>query len=317
MSELKKGPRGLPAINRLREERSRRGSRWTMQAGLVAAGAVIVSLIAHTVVSRQDLASDKRALLAKQSAVQVTLGVEWSAFRQRIEEDVVRAAGPYLGDHVEREAQNGAFRTQAGLYLRMRVADARGPESVAHAAVGGQKDAFVACLLREPNDRGIRGELDGGAFAEQPWNLGQAYWATRILLPEWASGVEDVDDRMRLRVYVAQYDEAMRSEIPLAVEVIKRAKFFLLALDEDAPDAVDSTDGGPTTESTLQLVSHPTRIFLFDTSNGRELLRLRRTGQGRVIQVGERAVTDPETKDAMLRQANNCDLGNQIEDALH
>jgi hypothetical protein len=122
---------------------------------------------------------------------------------------------------------------------------------------------------------------------------------------------------MRLRVYVAQYDEAMRSEIPLAVEVIKRAKFFLLALDEDAPDAVDSTDGGPTTESTLQLVSHPTRIFLFDTSNGRELLRLRRTGQGRVIQVGERAVTDPETKDAMLRQANNCDLGNQIEDALH
>jgi hypothetical protein len=288
-----------------------------MQAGLVAAGAVVVSLIAHTVVSRQDLSADKRALLAKQSAVQVTLGVEWSAFRQRIEEAAVRAAGPYPGDHVEREAQNGAFRTQAGLYLRMLVADARSRESVARAAIGGQKDALVACLLREPNDRGIRGELDGGAFAEQPWNLGQAYWATRILLPEWASAVGEADDPLRLRVYAAQYDEAIRSEIPLAVEIIKRAKFFLLALDENAPDAVASTDGGSITEPALQLVAHPTRVFLFDTNNGRELLRLRRSGEGRVIQVGERPMTDPETRDAMQRQANNCDLGHQIEDALH
>ena len=53
VGDLRKGPRGLPAIARLREERSRRGSRWTMQAGLVAAGAVVVSLVAHTIVSRQ------------------------------------------------------------------------------------------------------------------------------------------------------------------------------------------------------------------------------------------------------------------------
>ncbi len=283
----------------------------------MAAAAVVVSLVAHTIVSRQDLASDKRALLAKQNAVQVTLGVEWSAFRQRLEQDAVQAADAYAGDHVDHEAQTGAFRTQPGLYLRIRLADARSPESVARAAVGGQKDAFVACLLREPNERGLRGELDGGAFAEQPWNLGQAYWATRILSPEWASAVAEADDPLRLRVYAAQYDEAMRAEIPLAVEIIKRARFFLLALDEDAPDAVDSDDGGSITEAALQLVAHPTRVYLFDTSSGKELLRLRRSGLGRVIQVGERATTDPETKDAMQRQANNCDLGHQIEDALH
>jgi hypothetical protein len=288
-----------------------------MQAGLVAAGAVVVSLVAHTVVSRQDLAADKRALLAKQNAVQVTLGVQWSVFRQRIEQDAVRAAAAYAGDHVDPEAQAGAFRTQPGLYLRIRLADARSPESVARAAVAGQKDAFVACLLREPNERGLRGELDGGAFAEQPWNLGQAYWATRILSPEWASAVGEADDPLRLRVYAAQYDEAMRAEIPLAVEIIKRARFFLLALDEDAPDAVDSADGGSITEAALQLVAHPTRVYLFDTSSGKELLRLRRSGLGRVIQVGERASTDPETRDAMQRQANNCALGRAVEDALH
>jgi hypothetical protein len=129
--------------------------------------------------------------------------------------------------------------------------------------------------------------------------------------------VGEADDPLRLRVYAAQYDEAMRVEIPLAVEIIKRARFFLLALDEDAPGAVDAADGGSIAEAALQLVAHPTRVYLFDTSSGKELLRLRKSGQGRVIQVGERASTDPETRDAMQRQANNCDLGHQIEDALH
>jgi hypothetical protein len=316
MSELKKGPRGLPAIARLREERSRRGSRWTMQAGLIASGAVVVSLIAHGVVSRQDLASDKRALLAKESAVQATVGVEWLALRTRLEQDVVRAGGVYPGDHVEREAQSGAFRTQPGLYLRMRLIEARSPESLARAATSGQKDALAACLLREPNERGLRGELDGGAFAEQPWNLGQAYWATRILLPEWVSAVQAADDAVQLRVYTAQYDEAIRSEIPLAAEIIKRAKFLLLALDEDAEGSAEGAQGA-TTQAALQLVPHPTRVYLFETSSGKELLALRRSGEGRVVQVGERAMTDPETRDAMQRQANNCALGREIEAALH
>jgi hypothetical protein len=287
-----------------------------MQAGLVACGAVVVSLIAHSVVDRQDLASDKRALLAKQSAIKATLGLEWSPMRDRLEQDILRAAGTYAGDHIEREAANGAFRTQPGLYVRMRVADAESPEKVERAAAAGQKDALVACLLREPNERGLRGELDGGAFAEQPWNLGQAYWATRILLPEWAAGVEEAGDAMRLRVYAAQYDEAMRTEIPVAIEIIKRARFLLLALDEDSADAFPSTDGGENTEAALQLVPHPTRVYLFDTSSGNELLRLRRSSEGRVLQVGERATTDPETRDAMQRQANNCALGHDVEDAL-
>jgi hypothetical protein len=315
MSELKKGSRGLPAIARLREERSRRGSRWTMQAGLVASGAVVVALVAHGVVTRQDLTAGKRELLAKESAVRVTLGVEWFALRERIEQDTVQAAGTYAGDRVEREARTGAFRTQPGLYLRMRLADARSPEGVARAAATGQKDAVVACLLREPNERGLRGELDGGAFAEQPWNLGQAYSATRILSPEWVSEVEQADDPMRLRVFAAQYDEAIRNEVPLAVEIIKRAKFFLLLLDEDEQEAAG--EGGPITEQALQLVPHPTRVHLFETAGGKELLRLRRSGQGRVVQVGERPTTDSETRDAMQRQANNCALGRQVEDALH
>jgi hypothetical protein len=139
----------------------------------------------------------------------------------------------------------------------------------------------------------------------------------RILLPEWVSAVQGADEAVQLRVYTAQYDEAIRSEIPLAVEIIKRAKFFLLALDEDAPGSVEGAQGGLTAEAALQLVPHPTRVYLFETSTGKELLALRRSGEGRVVQAGERAVTDPETRDAMQRQANNCALGREIEAALH
>jgi hypothetical protein len=286
-----------------------------MQAGLVASGAVVVALVAHGVVTRQDLTAGKRELLAKESAVRVTLGVEWFALRERIEQEAVQAAGTYAGDHVEPEARTGAFRTEPGLYLRMRLTDARSPAGVARAAATGQRDAVVACLLREPNQRGVRGELDGGAFAEQPWNLGQAYSATRIISPEWVSAVEQADDPMRLRVFAAQYDEAIRNEVPLAVEIIKRAKFFLLLLDEDE-EAAGAAEAGPITEQALQLAPHPTRVHLFETAGGKELLRLRRSGEGRVVQVGERPTTDSETRDAMQRQANNCALGRQVEDAL-
>src|SRR5579862_5524364 len=168
MSELKKGPRGLPAIARLREERSRRGSRWTMQAGLVASGAVVVSLVFHTVVSRQDLAADRRALLAKESAVKATLGAQWAPFHEGLEKYVASAANAYAGDQVDPEARRANFRTQPGIYLRTTVAEARAPGGVVRAAANSRKDALVACLLREPNERGARGDLDAGAFADQP-----------------------------------------------------------------------------------------------------------------------------------------------------
>jgi hypothetical protein len=171
-------------------------------------------------------------------------------------------------------------------------------------------------LLREPNERGIRGEIDGGAFAEQPWNLAQAYAATRILSDDWVRLVREADDDLRLRVFRGQYDKAVRDEIPLAIDVVKRAQFFLLVLDEDVPEARAFADGGALTEEALQLVAHPARIHLFELPAGAEILRLRRSGEGRFIQAGERVVTDSETRDAMQRQANNCALAARVEEAL-
>ncbi len=287
-----------------------------MQAGLVAAGAVAAGLVAHTVVDARELKAGKETLLSKQRAVAVTLGAEWYPLRDGLESYVLDAAKPYAGDRVEPQARNGDFRTQPGLYLRMRLAEANSVQSIRETAATAKKDGFAACLLREPNERGVRGEIDGGAFAEQPWNLGQAYAATRILTDQWAQDVRDADEDMRLRVFVEQYDKAVRDEIPLAVDLTARAQFFLLVLDEDSSDAAALADGGPITEATLQLVGHEARVHLFDLKSRKEILRLRRSGEARVIQAGERAVTDEETRDAMQRQANNCALARSVEAML-
>jgi hypothetical protein len=321
MPELKrKGPRGLGAIAQNRDDRSRGAGRWTAQAGFVAGGAVLAGLIAHKFVSDHELNAGRQALLAKQRAVVATLGAEWLPLRDNLEGDVLHSAatplGEYAGDDVQPEARSLTFRAEPGLYLRMRLADATSAESVHKVAVDAKRDAFAACLLREPNERGARGEMDGGAFAEQPWNLGQAYAATRILTDDWVNAVKDADDDLRLRVFVEQYDKAIREEIPLAIDVVKRAQFFLLVLDEDVPEAAAFADGGPLTEEALQMVEHPARVFLFDLKDNRPILRLRRSGGGRFIQAGERQVTDDETRDAMQRQVNNCALANLVEARL-
>jgi len=312
---VRKGPRGLASIAQIRGERAASGPRWTTAAGATAGLAVVAGLLTHMFVSAHELNAGRQALLAKQRAVVATLGAEWFPLRDAIESDVLLAAKSFDGDEVLPSARSGAFRSQPGIYLRMRLADATAPQRIREVAAGAKRDAFAACLLRERNDRGLRGELDGGAFAEQPWNLGQAYAATRILTPEWAQDVQAADEDLRLRVFVEQYDKAIRDEIPLAIDVIKRAQFFLLVLDEDVAEGTPA-DGGAMTEESLQLVEHPARIWLFDLTTQHAMMRLRRSSSARVLGAGERPVTDDETRDAMQRQANNCSLANAVQLAL-
>lgn len=316
MVETKKRNRGLPAIAKAREERAQGRGRWTTQAGLLALAAVVGGFVAHRIVSARALDADRRALLAKQRAVAATLGAEWTPLRDRLEGAILGAAGDYAGDRVDPSARRGTFRSQPGLYLRLRVADARDAASVRRVAADARKDAFATCFLREPNDRAARGEADAGAFAEQPWNLGQAYAATRVLSDDWIHDVEGADDDLRMRIFQEQYDKALGGEVPLAVEIVKQAQFFLLALDEDVPEAASHVESGPITEEALQLVVHPTRVHLFELPSGRELVRLRRSGDAQVIPAGERVISDPEMVDAMQRQANNCSLAGQIDASL-
>jgi hypothetical protein len=306
---------GLKAISQAREERSGGRYRWTTQAGITVGAVAICGFIAHHVLSARELNKGKEELLAKQRATEETLGKSWYPLRDKLEARIHEAAKDFKGDFVDPGAPSYRFRDQPGLYLRLRAAEVKDAQSIRKNAGDAKKDAFAGCLLREPNQAGVKGEIDGGAFSEQPWNLGQAYRSTRVLTDEFVKDVKEADQELRLRALKHQFEEADKKEIPQAVSIVKGAQFFLLVLDEDVPEAAAKSDAGITSEA-LQLVAHPVRIHLFDLKTDKEMLRLRRSATGTFLSAGERPVTDPAMQEAMQRQVNNCTLAKRVEIAL-
>ncbi len=308
-------PVGLKSIRDAKQNRGRTQSRISPQSLLFVLLAAVTVTIAYFYVAGRNLDANKDKLLQKQRAVQATVGAEWGPLRDKIEKATLDAAAQFKGDFVDSEAGRMEFRTAPGIYLRMRVAEARDSAGLRKAAKSSLRDAFVGCLLRgQPR---AKLEADGGGlFPDQPWNMRQAYTATRILTDDWVSEVKASDDDLRLRVFQQQYDQAIRDEIPVAIEMLKKAQFFLLVLDEDAAAARDAADGGPIDEQALQLVPHETRVHLVNLRTGAEMLRLKRSGAAAFFMAGENPNVDPQTRAAMQRNVNNCDLANQVTAAL-
>jgi hypothetical protein len=303
--------RGLKSLAGAREGRARaKFTRPTPNLLLFAIGGVSISLLIYWFVSSRELAQQKTALLAQQRAAKATVGAEWYPMRDKIEKLTLDAGLTYPGDLIEAEARTWDFRGLPGIYLRMRVEEAKDIASVRRAASESLRDGFTGCLLRSQNAALLRGERDASAFADNPWNLRQAYVATRVLGEEWESEVHAAGDDLRLRVFSQQYDKAKREEIPLVVDIVKRASFFLLVLDEDVPEARAQGDGGAITGEVLQQVPHPARVFIYNIKESKLLVRLRRTGSADIINTG--AQPSEETRLAMLRQVNNCSLAQQV-----
>ncbi|HEY2517021.1 MAG TPA: hypothetical protein VGI39_39385 [Polyangiaceae bacterium] len=305
---------GLKAIYDGREARKPGGKYGRPTTGLYIFGvsAILASLVVYHFVSDYQLDSEKRDLLAGQRAMKATIGQEWFPLRDELEQFTLDAAKSFKGDFVDSEAARWDFRSLPGVYLRLRVADAKDVGTLRQAAGGSVKDAFTGCFLREPNKAAALGVPDAGAFSEQPWNLGKAYAATWVMGDDWADGVKAADGEMRVRLFKEQYEKATKFDVKTAAEVVKQAKFFLLVLDEDAPEAAAVADGGVIDEAALQLVPHWSRVHVLDLRTKAELFRLRRQGNARFVFAGEHATTDPETRDAMQRQVNNCSLADQV-----
>jgi hypothetical protein len=311
---------GLKAIYEGREQRKPGGKygRPTTAVYLAGVAALLGSLIVYHYVDEWQLESGKKELLSSQRAAKATIGAEWEPLRAELESYVLESAKGFKGDFVDSEAARWDFRSSPGLYLRMRVSDAKDAASLHRAAADSQKDAFTGCLLREQNAAAAQGAPDAGAFPEQPWNLGKAYTAVRILGDDWADDLKAADDKLRLRVFQQQYDKASKVDMKLAAEIVKQAKFFLLVLDEDPSEKAElaeakiAADGGPIDEAALQLVPHWSQVHVLDLRTKSELLRLRRQGNASFRFVGEHMMTDPEPRAAMQRQVNNCSLADQV-----
>ncbi|WP_437329752.1 hypothetical protein [Sorangium sp. So ce381] len=321
-SEQPPRERGLPSVYKAREARSK--MRWPPAKFWGYTALVLaVSAILHWKWSQGQMESARQKLMARQRAVAVELGPRWFPMRERVEGwtlDLARSAG---ADLVDREAlKTWNFRELAGIYLRLRVDEATGVDAVRKNAQQSLRDAFTACLLRVPNPNPLAGaeckrtrDCPAGEYCNeaercsrpaQPFNLRVAYRTMQVLSDEWVRDAQDASSELRLRLLESSFEDTIRDDVPLAAELLTRAQYYLLVLDEPA-------EGAASTEALLG-VPHMARVGVWRLSDGKAILRVRREASGNLI--GGTPSIEGSVLDARQRQANSCALALAVREAM-
>ncbi|MFO0555443.1 MAG: hypothetical protein U0271_44105 [Polyangiaceae bacterium] len=327
-------PRGLNAVEASRVQRNKikrpplRVIVWFSMTLVVA-----LALYFRWESSRNEALRNK--IMAKQRAVDSELGPRWYPLRDKVEGwTIALANGDPPKDVLERdELANFKFQELPGLYLRLRADQAKDAGTVRKAAQESLRDGFTACLMRNPNEVATEGkdctkskDCDPGSLCNeyfhcskpgQPYNLRLAYRALFMLTPEWVDEVRKATNDLQLRAYDLAIDDANSIEFPIAVELLTKAQFFLVVVDEKpAPAPVSSgADAGVTTDDVdaIEGRTYPSRVGLYRLSDGKELIKLRREGRGKLI---GSAPADDHAAAARARQAQSCSLALDVREAL-
>jgi hypothetical protein len=315
--------RGLPAI--ADAKRSRGKMRWPSPKFWAYAGIIMtIALVLRWKWAQGQVESSRQALMAKQRAVVVELGPRWNGLRERVEGWTMELAKAPGAEVVDREALKGwDFRQVPGIYLRLRTDQATSVEEIRKGATGSLRDAFTACLIRANNPNSIGGaeckrtsdcaqgeycnENDRCSRPAQPFNLRVAYRTLRVLSEDWVRDVQEANE-MGVRGISGTFDDMMRDDLPLATELLTRAQYFLLVLDEPVEGAKD--------QSTEELLAapHAARIGLWRLSDSKLVLRIRREASAELR--GGMPVVDPEVTAALQRQSNSCSLALAVRQAI-
>ena len=324
--------RGLPSLNQARVERRR-----ALVYGKVAFRAmpphfwlwVVVGLAAFGViywrVVQGELEGRKSAVLAKQRAVAVALGPKIQPFRDQVEGWVRELAADGPVDFVTPEALKD-LREAPGVYLRLRRENAKTPKQIRKAAQASLLDGFTSCLFVSPTGLQTQGaacrttsqcqpgqlcnEWNVCAAPPRPYNMRLAYRSLRVLTTEWSDELHQADSELLVAAYDRDLDSVAKHDVPVAVEIMNKARFVTLVIDEEpagglAKPAAGSTE---TAEEQLQRMPHFARIGIWDLATRTQLLRLRAEAAADFVAMSGHGPTSAETEAAQSRQANSCAL---------
>jgi len=333
-SEEEPRKRGLPAVYAARDARASGKQRypsvkfWGYSALILAVGAIL-----QWKFSTSEVESSRQGLMARQRAVTAELAPRWFPLREKIERWTTELAAEPGAEVVDREAlKSWDFRDKAGIYLRLRAEDAKTPEAIRTGARDSLRDAFTACLMRVPNPSATAGneckrtrDCTAGEFCNeqdhcskpaQPFNLRVAYRTLHVLTDEWVHDAQETTSDLRVRALVAGFEDAVRDDIPLAVEVLQKAQYLLVVLDEGVPGMVlPGADAGPSAAAeAVQGVPHYARVGVWRLSDGKLVLRLRREAGGQLL--GATPAVDAEVLASRQRQANSCALALEVRGAM-
>jgi hypothetical protein len=325
--------RGLPSLNQARAERRR-----ALVYGRVTLRAmpphfwlwVMLGLAAFAViywrVSEGRLESRKSAVMAKQRAIAVALGPKIQPFRDQVEGWARELAADGPADFLAPGDGLRGVREAPGVYLRLRLENTKSPKQIRKAAQSSLLDGFTSCLFVSPNGLATEGKacrvtsecLPGQLCNEwnvcapppRPYNMRLAYRALRVLSSEWTDELHQADSELAASAYDRDLDSVAKHDVPVAVEIMNKARFVTLVIDEDPPEGLpnDAPDAGESVEDRVQRVPHFARVGIWDVATKTPLLRLRTQAAGDFVAMGGHVVASRDTLAAQSRQANSCAL---------
>jgi hypothetical protein len=347
--------RGLPS---LAETRRRRGRTSWLPPKFWAWSAVILgaSLVFWWKSEEGKIQGMRSELLARQRAAVAELGPRWFPLRDKIE-GWTRECAAFADDEVVDAAalRGWDFRTQPGIYLRLAEPDTETTERIRAAARRSLHDGFTACLVTVPNPNPLSGpactstkdcpprqhcnQFDHCAPYAQPYNLRLAYKVMWLLTDEWVDEVNSITKELTMRGAVASFDAWNQYDITVAADLLTRAQYFMVVVDEPVEGQVTASGGQAPEQDTawrlaekkgevfrggaadevgrnesIPSVPHKARICGWRLEDGRQMLALRRDAAGRFV--GGAAGVDVRVLEARQRQANSCALALEVRAAI-
>ncbi|MGE0328742.1 MAG: hypothetical protein AB7S68_40880 [Polyangiaceae bacterium] len=332
--------RGLPTLNEARAVRKRQMATgrarlpasppqfWLWTLVIFAAFAGI-----YWWVSESTLSSAKSRTLARQRAMSQTLGAKLIPFRDSVEGWTLELAKqPWLGNEVADQAELERIQHEPAVYLRLRMENAKDGKSLRRAAQNSLRDGFTTCFFRQKDGvdprKGppckVQADCESGLLCNewdvctrpvQPYNLRLAFRALRVLSNEWSDEVNQAGSELALRVYNRDLDRTTKEDVPIAAEVLERARFLTVVLDEDPPEGLPKPayDAGPdepdeTDEERIRRSMHFARVGIWDLKSKQRVFAYRAEATGRLLPVGGGKASDVRTQAAQERQSNSCAL---------
>lgn len=332
--------RGLPSLTEARAERRRAlvGGKVRLRSlppqFWLWAGAVVAAIIViFFKVEQGKVEGKKGAVMAKQRAVAQSLGAKLLPFRDKIEAWVQELGQGDAPDFVAAQVSLPALEKQPGVYLRLRAADTKDSNAIRKAALRSLHDGFTSCFYRRTNvpdptkgppcqspadcePRLLCNEWNVCAPPPEPYNMRLAYRTLRILSSAWTDELHEASSELAIAAYERDLERVTREDVPVAADILTRARFFVAVVDEDPAEGLPASDAGESEAERVQRLPHFARVGIWDLQSGERLARLRRRVDARFVPVGQNVVSREETVFAQQRQVNSCDLANAARAAL-
>lgn len=303
---------------------------------LVGIAALLIAGFFYYRADSKKLEEQRGTLLAGQRAMESTLGPRLRPLRDQLERAALELSrDPMPKDQVDLPEELDRLLVSPGIYLRLRLEDARAVESMRKGARSSLRDAFSSCLFRDPKGIPVGEgkacresiECEAGELCTEfsvcqrpatPFNMKLLYRALSVLEPGWVAQVRTAKSDLALVALERMLESVTRVDVPLAIEVFQRARFALVLLDESPSEGAGTERGAEESDADYaQRVPHGARVGIWSLPEGTLWARAHLDARGELRDVGSaKANFGPEAERTRARQAQSCAFAMELKGLL-